>query len=213
MTLTRCGLNTTTRCHSVRSWRSPERLSVQDSDVAMLRLAMPSPFFMVRISGSRPTFPSKMTLLTDDIDVLLSDCPEFRVCLFQLFPFLGCPVLHEPNRFDVSILADDIAPELDLFFENGQCVIELFHFPLVVSRLIADDDFFHLRVIRNEIPPFKLGYQHRPHDLPLVFFDRVAVGLPCLQVIQVLRTTRTLDFHAPELVGRNPVRRTRPCAV
>src|SRR5437867_11019255 len=54
----------TTRCHSVRSRRSPEALSRQLSEVAMDRFATREPSCRLRISGSRPRLPIKITLLT-----------------------------------------------------------------------------------------------------------------------------------------------------
>src|ERR1041385_5535343 len=57
-------LNTTTRCHSVRSRRSPLLLSRQLSEVASDRLATRVPSWVERISGSRPRLPTRMTLLT-----------------------------------------------------------------------------------------------------------------------------------------------------
>src|SRR5438552_12418191 len=54
----------TTRCHSVRSRRSPETRSRQLSEVARFRLAMRVPSLVERISGSRPRLPTRMTLLT-----------------------------------------------------------------------------------------------------------------------------------------------------
>src|SRR5882672_668198 len=57
-------LKTTTRCHSVFSRRSPEFLSRQLSEVARERLATRVPSCVLRISGSRPRLPTRMTLLT-----------------------------------------------------------------------------------------------------------------------------------------------------
>src|SRR5690348_7954916 len=54
----------TTRCHSVRSLRSPELRSRQLSDVATERLAIRVPSWVERISGSRPRLPTRITLLT-----------------------------------------------------------------------------------------------------------------------------------------------------
>src|SRR5947207_15066855 len=54
----------TTRCHSVRSRRSPEVRSRQLSEVARFRLAMRVPSLVERISGSRPRLPTRITLLT-----------------------------------------------------------------------------------------------------------------------------------------------------
>src|SRR5205807_4701768 len=53
----------TTRCHSVRSLRSPEFLSRQLSEVASDRLAIRIPSWVERISGSRPRLPTRITLL------------------------------------------------------------------------------------------------------------------------------------------------------
>src|SRR5271169_5351405 len=61
---TRLSLKITTRCHSVRSLRSPELRSRQLSEVARLRLAIRVPSLVERISGSRPRLPTRMTLLT-----------------------------------------------------------------------------------------------------------------------------------------------------
>src|SRR3990167_5339390 len=63
-TFTRLSLKITTRCHSVRSFFSPLARSRQDSEVARLRLATRSPELRVRISGSLPRLPTRMTLLT-----------------------------------------------------------------------------------------------------------------------------------------------------
>src|SRR5262245_58207387 len=54
----------TTRCHSVRSRRSPVALSRQVSEVATLKLATGRPSFVRRISGSFPRLPTRITLLT-----------------------------------------------------------------------------------------------------------------------------------------------------
>src|SRR5215468_1952504 len=64
MTLHSPSLNTTTRCHSVFSLRSPVFLSRQVSDVATLRLAIGRPSWVRRISGSLPRFPTRITLFT-----------------------------------------------------------------------------------------------------------------------------------------------------
>src|SRR5471030_2523234 len=64
MILHRPSLNTTTRCHSVFSLRSPVVLSRQLSDVAMLRLAIGRPSWVRRISGSLPRLPIRITLFT-----------------------------------------------------------------------------------------------------------------------------------------------------
>src|SRR5207237_114982 len=61
---TRRSLKITTRCHSVRSRRSPEVRSRQLSEVARFRLAMRVPSLVERISGSRPRLPTRITLLT-----------------------------------------------------------------------------------------------------------------------------------------------------
>src|SRR5690349_21594676 len=54
----------TTRCHSVRSRRSPELRSFQFSDVARLRWTILVPSWVLRVSGSRPRLPIRITLLT-----------------------------------------------------------------------------------------------------------------------------------------------------
>src|SRR3984957_9346426 len=54
----------TTRCHSVRSFRSPVCRSFQVSLVATDRLAILVPDCRVRISGSLPRLPTRITLLT-----------------------------------------------------------------------------------------------------------------------------------------------------
>src|SRR5579864_8680035 len=54
----------TTRCHSVRSLRSPEALSRHVSEVATDRFTTGSPDVMRRTSGSFPRFPTRMTLFT-----------------------------------------------------------------------------------------------------------------------------------------------------
>src|SRR5205085_8016298 len=56
-------LKITTRCHSVRSLRSPDILSRQLSEVATARLAIRIPSCVERISGSRPRLPTRITLL------------------------------------------------------------------------------------------------------------------------------------------------------
>src|SRR5882724_6037162 len=63
-TLQSPSLKITTRCHSVFSLRSPEFLSRQVSEVAMLRLAIGRPSCVRRISGSLPRFPTRITLFT-----------------------------------------------------------------------------------------------------------------------------------------------------
>src|SRR5262245_8152001 len=55
----------TTRCHSVRSLRSPVALSRQFSDVAILRFTMAFPSWVWRTSGSFPKLPTRITLLTE----------------------------------------------------------------------------------------------------------------------------------------------------
>src|SRR5271154_5307633 len=54
----------TTRCHSVRSLRSPVWRSFHDSLVATDRFATFVPDCRVRISGSLPRLPTRITLLT-----------------------------------------------------------------------------------------------------------------------------------------------------
>src|SRR5215213_7614558 len=57
-------LKITTLCHSVRSLRSPEALSFQFSEVAILKLTTGSPELSRRTSGSLPRLPTRMTLFT-----------------------------------------------------------------------------------------------------------------------------------------------------
>ena len=57
-------LKITTRCHSVRSLRSPDARSVQFSLVASVRLTIFEPLCVVRTSGSLPRLPTRITLLT-----------------------------------------------------------------------------------------------------------------------------------------------------
>src|SRR4029434_8951468 len=54
----------TTRCHSVRSRRSPVVLSRHVSDVATLKFAIGRPSCVRRISGSLLRLPTRITLLT-----------------------------------------------------------------------------------------------------------------------------------------------------
>src|SRR5262245_31673106 len=54
----------TTRCHSVRSLRSPLWRSRHVSDVATDMFTMDLPSCMDLTSGSRPRLPTRMTLLT-----------------------------------------------------------------------------------------------------------------------------------------------------
>src|SRR5665213_1068128 len=75
-------LNTTTRCHSVRSLRSPLVLSFQLSEVATDILATRVPSLVERISGSRPRLPIRITLLT-------------LPAIAQL-PFLACLAVGAP---------------------------------------------------------------------------------------------------------------------
>src|SRR6516162_10283676 len=58
-------LKMTTRCHSVRSRRSPVVLSRQVSLVATLSWTMGRPSCVRLISGSRPRLPTNMTLFTE----------------------------------------------------------------------------------------------------------------------------------------------------
>src|ERR1700678_987875 len=58
-------LNTTTRCHSVRSLRSPDALSFQVSLVASVKLTILLPACVLWTSGSLPRLPTRMTLLTE----------------------------------------------------------------------------------------------------------------------------------------------------
>src|SRR3546814_16070177 len=60
----RFSLKMTTRCHSVRSRRALELRSRQVSEVASDRLAILVPSWVLRISGSRPRLPTRMTLFT-----------------------------------------------------------------------------------------------------------------------------------------------------
>src|SRR5260221_13937651 len=52
------------RCHSVRFWRSPLR-SLYVSSVATEKLATAWPPPVSRVSGSRPSRPTRITLFTD----------------------------------------------------------------------------------------------------------------------------------------------------
>src|SRR5262245_42848609 len=72
---TRFSLNTTTRCHSVFSFRSPEALSRQLSEVATDRLAIEEPEGICLISGSRPRLPTRITLFTDPAIVVSISTP------------------------------------------------------------------------------------------------------------------------------------------
>src|SRR5690349_14784352 len=54
----------TTRCHSVFSFRSPDDLSRQVSDVATLSWTIGRPSWVRRTSGSLPRLPTRITLLT-----------------------------------------------------------------------------------------------------------------------------------------------------
>src|SRR3970282_227329 len=60
-------------CHSVRSVRSPDPLSVQLSSVAMENRQKGVPLAVYFISGSRPSRPTSMTLLTDFPMLCLQD--------------------------------------------------------------------------------------------------------------------------------------------
>src|SRR5262249_1544960 len=73
----------TTRCHSVRSRRSPEVRSRQLSEVARFRLAMRVPSLVERISGSRPRLPTRMTLLT--LPAMGSLSNPFGSCRFAVY--------------------------------------------------------------------------------------------------------------------------------
>src|SRR5271168_2904822 len=83
----------TTRCHSVRSLRSPVVLSRQESVVATLRLAIGRPSWVRRISGSAPRLPTRMTLLTLPAMTALRTFPvcTISVCKFRFakLPFQG----------------------------------------------------------------------------------------------------------------------------
>src|SRR5438128_6475185 len=52
-------------CHSVRSWRSPDPLSFHTSSVAVESRENGPPLAVYLSSGSRPSRPTRMTLLTD----------------------------------------------------------------------------------------------------------------------------------------------------
>src|SRR5438128_6394215 len=52
-------------CHSVRSWRSPDPLSFQTSSVAIENRQNGTPLAVYLSSGSRPSRPTRITLLTD----------------------------------------------------------------------------------------------------------------------------------------------------
>ena len=54
-----------TRCHSVRSLRSPDARSLQVSLVASVKLTILLPAWVVRTSGSLPRLPMRMTLFTE----------------------------------------------------------------------------------------------------------------------------------------------------
>ncbi len=85
----------TTRCHSVRSLRSPLVLSRQESVVATLRLAIGRPSWVRRISGSAPRLPTRMTLLTLPAMTALRRFPvcTISVCKFRFakLPFQAAP--------------------------------------------------------------------------------------------------------------------------
>src|ERR1700684_1125216 len=83
-------LNTTTRCHSVRSLRSPLALSFQLSDVATDMLATRVPSLVERISGSRPRLPIRITLLT---------LPAIDAPLFYVYrePLRNSTIEHNKN--------------------------------------------------------------------------------------------------------------------
>src|SRR5882672_1461516 len=93
-------LKTTTRCHSVFSRRSPEFLSRQLSEVARERLATRVPSCVLRISGSRPRLPTRMTLLT---------LPAMTF-LFRL-PF-ALPADPPPDRRESLTISSHSPPEL-----------------------------------------------------------------------------------------------------
>ena len=61
-----------TRCHSVAVRLSPVLLSRHLSVVATVTLATISPLGKVRVSGSRPRLPTRITLFTEAITVVLS---------------------------------------------------------------------------------------------------------------------------------------------
>src|SRR5919107_3447862 len=74
-TRARFSLKITTECHSVFSLRSPVALSFQLSEVARRRFTTGSPLPRRRTSGSRPRFPTRITLFTLPAIVLLHSSP------------------------------------------------------------------------------------------------------------------------------------------
>src|ERR1700751_3500261 len=82
-------LKMTTRCHSVRSLRSPLFLSVHDSLVARYRLTIFKPSCVVPMSGSFPTFPTNCTQLK--AQATLCSC-------FPLHGWLLTAILSDDNR-------------------------------------------------------------------------------------------------------------------
>src|SRR6476469_4892424 len=87
----RPSLKMTTECHSVFSLRSPVVVSRQLSDVAMRRLAMGRPSCVRRISGSLPTLPTRITLLTEPAMLASShDCREGRQTTLLVTLAAGC---------------------------------------------------------------------------------------------------------------------------
>src|SRR5215470_7929260 len=90
---TRPSEKTTTRCHSVFSLRSPEALSRQLSEVATDRLAIEEPDGICLISGSRPKFPTKITLFTD---------PAIFVSIFHSGPGGLLPAAPVPDTLAFS---------------------------------------------------------------------------------------------------------------
>ena len=84
-------LKITTRCHSVRSLRSPDALSVHWSDVARLKLTILPPFCVSRTSGSFPSRPIRITLFT---------LPA--IVAFLLSPSKGGPAQAAPTHFSPS---------------------------------------------------------------------------------------------------------------
>src|SRR5688572_19561661 len=66
-------------CHSVRSVRSPDPLSVQPSSVAIEKRQKGVPLAVYFSSGSRPSRPTRITLLIDfPIDVSPDLLPPLR---------------------------------------------------------------------------------------------------------------------------------------
>src|SRR6267142_6891512 len=64
-------------CHSVRSWRSPDPLSFHTSSVASENRQNGVPLAVYLSSGSRPSRPTRITLLTD----FAIEAPQKMGCL------------------------------------------------------------------------------------------------------------------------------------